>query len=64
MSIVVNRQIAGDLNKPSAELLNFCINKHVEELLRLQKLSDYYDGKHDILKFHMLQSQIKILGLF
>ncbi|EOL26636.1 SPP1 family phage portal protein [Enterococcus faecalis EnGen0365] len=50
MSIVVNRQIAGDLNKPSAELLNFCINKHVEELLRLQKLSDYYDGKHDILK--------------
>lgn len=50
MSIVVNRQIAGDFNKPSAELLNFCINKHVEELLRLQKLSDYYDGKHDILK--------------
>jgi len=50
VSIVVNRQIAGDLNKPSAELLNFCINKHVEELLRLQKLSDYYDGKHDILK--------------
>lgn len=49
MAIVVNRQIAGDLNNPSAELLNFCIQQHMMELARLERLSDYYDGKHDIL---------------
>lgn len=50
MAIKINREIAGDLNNPSSELLNYCISKHQDSLSRLQKLSDYYDGKQDILK--------------
>ena len=50
MAIVVNREIAGDLNNPTAELLNYCIQEHMKMLRRLEKLSDYYDGKHDITK--------------
>ena len=48
MAIVVNRQIAGDLNNPTAELLNYCINEHKKQIGRLERLSNYYDGKHEI----------------
>lgn len=50
MAIAIDRELAKDLNNPTAELLNYCINKHQDELKRLQLLSDYYDGKHYILK--------------
>ena len=49
MAIVVNREIAGDLKNPSAELLNYCLQEHQKQLERLERLSNYYDGKHDIL---------------
>lgn len=49
MAIAINRELAKDLNNPTAELLNYCINLHQVELTRLQKLSDAYDGKQDIL---------------
>lgn len=50
MAIAIDRELAKDLNNPTAELLNYCINKHQDELKRLQLLSNYYDGEHDILK--------------
>lgn len=50
MTIKINREIAGDLNNPTPELLNYCINQHQSNFFRLEKLSDYYDGKQEILK--------------
>lgn len=50
MAIKINREIAGDLNNPSVDLLNYCINQHQEQFWRFEKLSDYYDGKQAILK--------------
>jgi SPP1 family phage portal protein len=48
MAIVVNREIAGDLRSPSAELLNYCLQEHQKQLKRLETLSDYYDGEQKI----------------
>lgn len=48
MAIVVNREIAGDLNNPSASLLNYCIQEHQKQLSRFEKLSNYYDGEQAI----------------
>lgn len=48
MAIKINREIAGDLNNPSDELLNYCISQHQESLNRLNKLSNYYDGDQEI----------------
>ena len=50
MAIKINREMAGDLNRPTPELLNYCINQHQSKLSRLEKLSDYYDGEQTILK--------------
>lgn len=50
MSIAINREVAGDLNKPDSKLLAYCVGEHQKTLSRLDKLSDYYDGKHDIFK--------------
>lgn len=49
MAIVVNREMAGNLQSPSEELLNYCIQEHMKLIERYEKLSNYYDGKHDIL---------------
>lgn len=49
MAIVINREIAGDLNNPSAELLNYCMEQHLNNKERFEKLANYYDGKQDIL---------------
>lgn len=48
LAIVVNREVAGDLNFPSDELLNYCIQEHKKTLGRLEKLSNYYDGDQAI----------------
>lgn len=50
MAIAIDRELAGDINNPSPELLKYCIEQHQKELERLQKLSDYYDGKHAVLE--------------
>ena len=49
MAITINREIAGDLNNPSMELLNYCMEQHMNNKARLEKLSNYYDGKQEIL---------------
>lgn len=49
MVIKINREIAGDLNNPTTELLNYCISQHQKELRRLEKLSNYYDGEQEIM---------------
>ncbi|KZK05441.1 phage portal protein [Lactococcus cremoris] len=50
MAIKINREMAGNLNSPTPELLNYCISQHLSTIGRLDKLSDYYDGEQDILK--------------
>lgn len=49
MAIAINREVAGDLNNPSKELLNYCMEQHLTNKARLEKLSNYYDGKQAIL---------------
>lgn len=49
MAIKIDRELAGDINNPSAEVIAYCIKEHQKELERLEKLSNTYDGKHDIL---------------
>lgn len=44
MAIAIDRELAGDINNPTIELLNFCIEEHEKELPRLQMLFDYYEG--------------------
>ena len=50
MAIKIDRELAGDINNPSADVIAFCIKEHQKELERLNRLSDTYDGKHEILK--------------
>lgn len=45
MAIAIDRELAGDINNPSFEVLNYCIEEHTKEIPRLQMLFDYYDGK-------------------
>lgn len=49
MAIKIDRELAGDINNPSAEVIAFCIKEHQKTLDRLNKLNKYYDGEHDIL---------------
>lgn len=44
MAIAIDRELAGDINNPSIELINFCLEEHEKELPRLQMLFDYYEG--------------------
>ena len=50
MAIAIDRELAGDINNPSVEVLKYCIEQHQKELERFDKLSDYYDGKHEVLE--------------
>lgn len=50
MAIAIDRELAGDINNPSVAVLKYCIEQHQKELERLDKLSDYYDGKHEVLE--------------
>ncbi len=45
MAIAIDRELAGDINNPSADVLNYCIEEHAKEIPRLQMLFDYYEGK-------------------
>lgn len=35
---------------PSAELLESCLKEHMDGVYRLEKLRDYYDGRHEIAR--------------
>lgn len=48
MAIKIDRELAGNINNPSAEVLAYCIAEHQKELARLEKLNNTYNGKHDI----------------
>lgn len=50
MAIAIDRELAGDINNPSVEVLKYCIEQHQKDLERFDKLSDYYDGKHEVLE--------------
>ncbi|WP_035053139.1 phage portal protein [Carnobacterium pleistocenium] len=50
MAIAIDRELAGEINNPSVAVLKYCIEQHQKELERLDKLSDYYDGKHEVLE--------------
>lgn len=44
MAIAIDREIAGDINNPSFEVINYCIEEHEKEIPRLEMLFDYYEG--------------------
>lgn len=48
MAIAINRELVGNINDPSDELLNYCLGIHQRQLERFERLSDYYDGKQNI----------------
>lgn len=44
MAIAIDRVLAGDINNPSFEVINWCVKEHQKEVPRLQMLFDYYEG--------------------
>lgn len=44
MAIAIDRELAGDINNPSFEVINYCVEEHQKEVPRLQMLFDYYEG--------------------
>lgn len=47
MTITLDKELMPD-GVPTPEILEYCIKQHQGTLARLNKLSDYYDGKQDI----------------
>ena len=45
----IDRELAGDVNNPSLELLDFILRKQAHNKQRFDKLDRYYNGKHDVL---------------
>lgn len=45
MAIAIDREEAGNIENPSFDVINFCIEEHKKEIPRLQMLFDYYKGK-------------------
>lgn len=50
MAIAIDREEAGNILNPSFEVINWCVERHREELARYEMLSDYYDGKPHKMK--------------
>lgn len=50
MAIAIDRTLIEDINDPSFEVINYCIEEHAKEIPRLQMLFDYYDGKPHKIK--------------
>ncbi|MBO0413213.1 phage portal protein [Enterococcus hulanensis] len=44
MAIAIDRELAGDINNPSFDVINYCIEEHEKEIPRLEMLFDYYEG--------------------
>lgn len=45
MAIAIDRELAGDINNPSIEVINYCIEEHEKEIPRWEMLFDYYKGE-------------------
>ncbi|SEO11426.1 phage portal protein [Paenibacillus sp. OK076] len=50
MAIVRSRELLPNWDEIPAKLLQYCIKEHRDGIERIQKLEDYYKGKHEILK--------------
>ena len=38
MAIAIDREFAGDINNPSFDVINFCIEEHAKEIIKLDHL--------------------------
>lgn len=50
MGFPIDRELAGDINNPSLELLDYVLRKQAKNKRRFDKLDHYYNGKHDVVK--------------
>lgn len=50
MAIIRSRELLDNWDEIPAKLLQYCIKEHRDGIERIQKLEDYYKGKHEILK--------------
>ncbi|REK69332.1 phage portal protein [Paenibacillus paeoniae] len=50
MAIIRDRAFMPDPNEVSLELLASCVKEHQTGIARMEKLDEYYRGKHEILK--------------
>lgn len=48
-SIKIDRKFIEDINNPSLEVLQYALKQHTEMISHFERLSNYYDGMHDIL---------------
>jgi SPP1 family phage portal protein len=50
VAIIRSRELLPSWDEIPAKLLQYCIKEHRDGIERIQKLEDYYKGKHEILK--------------
>ncbi|SKA13951.1 phage portal protein, SPP1 family [Pilibacter termitis] len=50
MSIVLNRKYIENPLEPPHEVVAFCLQQHQSSIYRMEKLANYYEGKHDVLE--------------
>lgn len=44
MALKIDRELAGNINNPSLEVIAYALREHKKEVPRLQMLEDYYEG--------------------
>ncbi|MCP9358692.1 phage portal protein [Liquorilactobacillus satsumensis] len=57
MGVAIDAELLQDSNNPSYKVLNYVVQQHNKRKRRLQMLSDYYDGKQEILDHSMVNNQ-------
>lgn len=50
MAVVIDKDLLGDVNEPNIKAINYAIRELQNRKKRLDKLSDYYNGKQEIEK--------------
>ncbi|MFC6315188.1 phage portal protein [Lapidilactobacillus achengensis] len=48
MGVAIDRDLAGDINNPSFEVINFAIDQRKNDIPRLDRLFNYYNGKQPL----------------
>lgn len=56
--IIKDRELLNDDGSVPIELLTKCIQNHITMISRLDKLNDYYDGEHEILKRNLKNNEL------
>lgn len=59
MGVAIDRELAGNIENPSYEVLNYAIEQLTKSKDRFDKLFDYYNGKQSILDRNTVQMQTK-----